>query len=136
MEEQDDDLIVRLPRLSVRAVTDAHGRPVFKQWLAALDKRARGRFGAAVTILDNCASSGRPPAGRAERVRGAPFFELRITPKGGASPVHRALYVREGDTLWMVIGYAKTGRGVPRRELLRAEALLRDWRARRGDRSK
>lgn len=70
-------------------------------FVLGLSTTGRRDFVVAARILATTLASGRPPAGRAQRVAGSSegLFELRITPPGRKGPHARLLYVREGNTI-------------------------------------
>lgn len=88
-------------------------------------------FVVAARILATSLRSGRPPAGRSERIAGsrAGLYELRITPPGRKGPHARLLYFREGNTIVCARGVLKRER-LSRREIQLAERAVDEYRAR------
>jgi hypothetical protein len=98
-------------------------------FLTGLSGRDLTDFKVAARILENSVQSGRPPAGRSERIRGSKkgLFGLRITPPGRKGPHLRMLYVLRGREVVCLRGLTKTQSSIPRREIKLAErALLAD----------
>jgi hypothetical protein len=100
------------------------------EFCAGLDERERRDFEVAATLLDRSREIGRPPGGRAERVRGTKqgLFELRVTPPGRRGPHTRLIYISEGSELLILRGVRKAQRGIPRREIGLAERDAAAWR--------
>ncbi len=100
--------------LSFHATTDQARR-----FVDELDARGRLDFAVAAAILDTSLQSGRPPAGRAERVRGSRcgLFELRVTPPGRKGPHVRLLYLPVGRRMLVVRGLIKRQARLPRGDI-------------------
>jgi hypothetical protein len=127
-----DDFICCIEQLTFRAIASTSDYFPSKVFIEALDERGRRDFCTAARVLATSLASGRPPAGRSERVRGSGcgLFELRITPCGRCGPHVRLLYVREQNTIWCIRGVVKRER-LRRSEIEAAEQAVKAWRARR-----
>jgi phage-related protein len=103
------------------------------EWLEEATDRERANLAVAATILENSIRTGRPPAGRSERVEGSStgLYELRVTPPGHRGVQVRILYVREGRTILCARAVSKRQRKISRREIELAERTIKDYRARR-----
>lgn len=105
-----------------------------KQFLCGLGEAEWTQFTVAAQILVTTLETGRPPAGRSERVRDSisGLFELKLNP-GAPGPQRRLLCVREGRRILCVRGLAKRQRRLPRREIELAERALCAYRRRAAD---
>lgn len=130
----DDDLLFEGERFRLRAIRRPNGRMPAKEWVDELDDKGAGQLLAALQILDTTLSSGRPPAGRAEKVKDAKYdlWELKITKPGSSPPHLRLLYVREGRTLWAAHGFTKQKSKLESKDIRRAESVVAQWLEERG----
>lgn len=127
--DADDDLY-RGEWLRVRAMTLPNGKRPAKDWLAGLNDKGRGQFLSACEALQTSLRSGRPPAGRTEKVANSSegLFELRVTKAGGSPPHLRAFFVRERQTLWVTHGFTKTSNKLKSSDIEHGESIARRWR--------
>ena len=90
-------------------------------------------FLVAATILENSLRSGRPPSGRAERIKGSRvgLWELKVTPPGRRGPHVRLLYVRDGRTILVAWAVEKRRSAISRRAIDLAEGVVKRWRRER-----
>lgn len=111
-------------------MTKGNGRRPSKEWFDGLDDRSRGKFLAAVAILENTIASGRPPAGRASVITTSSegLSELRVTKKGSNPPHLRVAYLRDKNTLWAAIGFTKQSNELKRKDIKKADSIAADWR--------
>lgn len=124
------DILYQGSWLTVRAITlPGGGRPA-TDWHTSLDKRGRGQFLAACRALETALSAGRPPAGRAEKVKGSSegVWEFRVTKKGSTPPHLRAFFVREQRTLWVASGITKQKNKLQSGDIARADSIVAKWR--------
>ena len=120
--------------LTDRAMRRRNGAMPAKEWLHRLDDRGKARFLAAVTVLENTIRSGRPPAGRAEQVKGSKIglWELRVTNKGSTPPHLRVFYLRRGRTIWVASGITKQKNSLSPADIRTAESIAREWSSEEG----
>lgn len=109
-----------------RSIRLSNGSMPAKEWVESLDNRGQGQFVAAMRTLENSLRSGRPPAGRASKVRNSSegVWELRVTKQGGTPPHLRAFFVREGRTLWLAMGITKTQNRLEQRDIDEADRIV------------
>lgn len=127
-----DDLIHICEQLTFRAIETAPDNYPARAFIDNLDATGLRDFHVAARLLATSLASGRPPAGRAERIAGTRcgLFELRITPPGRRGPQARLLYVQERSTIWCVRGVVKRER-LHRTDIELAERTVKTWRANR-----
>ena len=115
--------------LSVRAMTRTNGLQPALLWWEGLEKKGKGQFLAAVQVLETTLRSGRPPAGRAEKVRGSKngLWELKVTKPGSKPPHLRAIYRLEGRVLWVAIGFSKQKNKLEQADVDQAENVTNEW---------
>jgi hypothetical protein len=106
------------------------------QYLRRLGEVEWNQFIVAAQILVTCLRTGRPAAGRSQRVRcSAPgLFELRLNRAGSPGPQRRMLCIREGRRILCVRGFDKSRRGIPRREIEIAVREVEAYRKRADER--
>lgn len=131
--DDKSDVLVQGEWLTVRAMRRSNGRLPAKEWARGLDKRGRAKLAAAVANLENSLRYGRPTTGRTVKVRGAriDLWEPRITPRGASPPHLRLIYRPERRTLWAAHGFKKQTNELTTRDIEAAEAVAREWLARR-----
>lgn len=125
----DDDLIVRVGSLELRAMRLKNGTLPAKDWYDALDNKGKGQVAAAVGVLESTILRGRPPAGRAEKISisACGLWELKPTKPGGRAPHLRMLFLREGNVLWAAVGFAKQKNKLAAGEINAGDAAAREW---------
>ncbi len=117
-----DRLLQTIEQLSFYAIETAPGLFPAHEFIESLDDVGKRDFLVAARILATTIATGRPPAGRSERIRGSStgLYELRVTPRGRRGPHARLLYVRDGNAI-------RCARGVLKRErLARRDIQLAD----------
>jgi hypothetical protein len=109
-----DRLLLTIEQLTFYAIETAPGQFPAHEFIENLDDVGKLHLRVAARILATTLATGRPPAGRSERVRGSTtgLYELRLTPPGRRGAHARLLYIREGNAIRCV-------RGVLKRERLR-----------------
>jgi hypothetical protein len=121
-----DLLICTVEKLKFLAIEAAAGKfPAFT-FVEGLDEIGQRDFRVAARIISTTVVSGRPPAGRSERVAGSKLglFELRITPPGRRGPHARLLYMRDAHSIRCAHGVLKRER-LARRDIELAERIVR-----------
>ncbi|HEX6780837.1 MAG TPA: type II toxin-antitoxin system RelE/ParE family toxin [Solirubrobacterales bacterium] len=90
-----------------------------ERYLLSLDEGAWKRFDNAARSLVLSFETGRPAAGRTEKIRNsAPgLFELRIDLAGRPGPQHRLICARDGKRVLCVRGFTKDQPKLPRGEI-------------------
>jgi hypothetical protein len=98
-------------------------------WVDALRGKGRGRFDAAVRVVDRMPTAGAGTAGRLSKVRGSKvgLLLLRVTRAGDSPPHLRVCCIRRGDVIWLVHGFEQKARRLPESEIRRAERLAREF---------
>ena len=126
---EDDDLLYDGDWLEIRAMRRRNGELSAKTWADGLDKKGKAQLMAAATIIETTLRSGRPPAGRAEKVVGSAcgLWELKVTKPGGTAPHLRLLYLRRGRTLWAAVGFSKQKNRLEQRDIEAGDAVTREW---------
>lgn len=120
-----DRLIHTVEQLTLTAIETPNGLFPAHTFIESLDQIGKRDLGVAVRILATTLATGRPPAGRSERVAGscAGLYELRVTPQGRRGPHARLLYIREGNTIRCALGVLKRER-LGRRDIEHAERIV------------
>jgi hypothetical protein len=112
-------------RITFRAIphTDVVG------WIASLRGKSRGRFEAAICIVDRMLVAGAGSGGRLSKVHGstAGLLLLRVTRSGDSSPHLRVFCLRRGDVIWLVHGFEQKTRKLPEAETRCAERLVQEF---------
>jgi hypothetical protein len=121
-----DRLIHTIEQLAFFAIETGSKHFPAQAFIESLDDIGRRDFRVAARILATSVASGRPPAGRSERVAGSRvgLYELRITPPGRRGPHARLLYVRERNAILCALGVLKRER-LSRTDIETAERLVR-----------
>jgi hypothetical protein len=117
-----DRLLRTIEQFSFYAIETAPGLFPAHEFVESLDDIGKRDFLVAARILATTIATGRPPAGRSERIRSSStgLYELRITPRGRRGPHARLLYIRDGNAI-------RCARGVLKRErLARRDIQLAD----------
>ncbi len=129
VSREDDDLLYDGDWLEIRAMRRRNGELPAKTWADGLDKKGKGQLMAAATIIETSLRSGRPPAGRAEKVAGSAcgLWEFKVTKPGGTPPHLRLLYLRRGRTLWAAVGFTKQKNKLEARDIDAGDAVAREW---------
>lgn len=124
------DRIFYVGWLAVCAIRRPNGRSPAWEWYEDLDKRSKAKVISACKTMETTLRSGRPPAGRANKVENSTqgVWELRITRKGSTPPHLRALYVREGRVLWVAHGLTKQQNELKQRDIDFADSVVAEWR--------
>lgn len=124
-----DDVLYEGEWLTIRAMRRRNGRLPAVEWWESLDERGKAKFLAAAEVVQNTLRSGRPPAGRLEKVRGSKvgLLELRVTPRGGRAPHLRVLVLRRGRTLWAANGFTKQKNELERADVELGERIASEW---------
>jgi hypothetical protein len=109
-----DRPLLTIEQLAFYAIETKPGQFPAHEFVESLDDVGKRDLRIAGRVLATTLATGRPPAGRSERVRGSTtgLYELRVTPPGRRGPHARLLYLREGNAIRCV-------RGVLKRESLR-----------------
>lgn len=125
----EDDVLFKGEWLTIRAIRRRNGRMPAVEWWESIDKKGRARFLAAAEIVQNTLRSGRPPAGRLDKVQTSRvgLLELRVTPQGATPPHLRVLVVRRGATLWAASGFTKQRNKLSRQDIQLAEGIVSEW---------
>lgn len=99
------------------------------EWAKSLDKKGTGQLLAAARVLENSLQSGRPPAGRAERIvrSTTELWELKVTKPGSTPPHLRLLFVRKGQTLWAATGFTKQTNKLRAQDIRAGDRVVTDW---------
>jgi hypothetical protein len=100
-----------------------------KDWFESLDHRNRKRAEAGLDSVSLASASGRGFAGRMEKIEGSKpgIFELKLTRGGTRGPQLRLLGVWRGQFFYAALGVIKKGRSIKRRDIERAETIIRGW---------
>lgn len=124
-----DDVLYEGEWLTIRAMRRRNGRLPAVEWWGSLDKRGRAKFLAAAAVVETTLRTGRPPAGRLEKVAGSEvgLLELRVTPKGGRPPHLRLLVLRQRQTLWAANGFTKQKNQLERADVELGERIASEW---------
>lgn len=124
-----DDVLYEGEWLTVRAMRRRNGDLPAKDWYDALDARGRGQVRAAAAVLENTLQSGRPPAGRAEKIPQSEhgLSELRVTKAGSTPPHLRVLFLRQDRTLWAAVGFTKTQNRLTKAEISAGDSVAGEW---------
>jgi hypothetical protein len=103
-----------------------------ERYLLNLDEHAWNRFVNAARSVVLSFETGRPAAGRTEKIKGsAPgLFELRIDLAGRPGPQRRLICVREGSRVLCIRGLTKSQRKLPRGEVEIAVREITEFRRR------
>jgi hypothetical protein len=112
-------------RITFQVIPDG----AISRWIGALRGKSRGRFDAAIRIVDRMLAAGAGSAGRLSKVRGseAGLLLLRVTRAGDSPPHLRVLCLRRGDVLWLVHAFEQKSATLPKGHLRRAERLAREF---------
>lgn len=123
------DCIYDGPWLKVRAMMRRDGGSPALDWTDGLDKKGQGQLIAACEVLETTLRSGRPPAGRAERIKNSEtgLWELKVTKPGSTPPHLRVLFIREGQTLWVADGLTKQQNVLTSKDVAYAETIAGEW---------
>lgn len=129
LEDPEDDILFEGEWLTIQAIRRSNGRMPAVDWWEGLDDRGKARFLAAAANIENTLRSGRPPAGRLEKVRTSQvgLLELRATPAGGTPPHLRLLVVRRGRTLWAANGFTKQENKLSKQDIKLGEGIVSEW---------
>jgi Phage derived protein Gp49-like (DUF891) len=127
--ESGADVILVGDWLSVRAMRRRNGTYPAKKWADQLTKREMGRLLAAIRVVETGMRHGRPPAGRAVKIRESRhgLWEMRVTPAGGTPPHLRILYLREDRTLWAASGFTKQSNRTAPADVRAADRIVDEW---------
>jgi hypothetical protein len=112
-------------RITFQVIPDG----AISDWVYALRGKSRGRFEAAIRIVDRMLAAGAGSAGRLSKVRGseAGLLLLRVTRTGDSPPHLRVFCLRRGNVLWFVHAFEQKSGTLPKSQLRRAERLAREF---------
>jgi hypothetical protein len=129
VSSEDEDLLYDGDWLEIRAMSRRNGDLPAKTWADGLDKKGKAQLMAAATVIETTLRSGRPPAGRAEKVVGSAcgLWELKVTKPGSTPPHLRLLYLRDGQTLWAAVGFTKQKNKLAQSDIDAGGAVAREW---------
>jgi hypothetical protein len=106
------------------------------EWYDDLEDKGLGQFIAACRILETSFQSGRSTGGRWEKVGSLSKQDLRefkVTKPGSTAPHLRCLGVRDGQTVWLAVGFTKQKNKLTRQEIASGDSVTKEWRAERGE---
>jgi len=122
-----DRLIHTVEQLTFLAIEARSERFPAHAFIESLDPAGKRDFRVAAQILATTLATGRPPAGRSERLATSKLglWELRITPRGRRGAHARLLYVRDGSAIRCALGVLKRER-LSRKDIELAERIVRE----------
>lgn len=134
LQDEDDDILFQGDWLTIRAMRRPNGALLAKEWFDGLDEQGQAKVLAAGKILETTLRSGRPPAGRAEKVTTSRtgIWELKVTKPGSTPPHLRLFYLRKGRTLWAACGFTKQKNRLTAREVEAGDRIAEEWLAEHG----
>ena len=133
LPDPEDDLLYQGDWLTVRAMRRRNGHLPAVEWWDGLNEKGKGQFLAAAKTIETTLRSGRPPAGRAEKVQISKLglWELKVTKPGSTPPHLRVLYVREGQTLWAATGFTKKTNELATKDVETGDTITSEWKEER-----
>lgn len=113
----------------MRAMRRRNGSLPAVEWWKDLKEKGKGQFLAAAKTIETTLRSGRPPAGRAEKVQISKqgLWELKVTKPGSTPPHLRVLYLREGRTLWAANGFTKKTNELTHQDVNLSDGITSEW---------
>jgi len=133
VEAVDDDVLWSGSQVTVRAARLSSGEMPAKTWVDSLDKKGKGQFLAACSVIETSWTSGRGTANRAGAIATSKqnVWELRVTSAGSTAPHLRLLFVREGMTMWALDGFTKQKNKLTSQDISRGDSVAEAWRSAR-----
>ncbi len=124
----NDDTILKLERLTIRAIRRDNGTLPAKEWFDALDLKIQAKILSAAKTLENSWTTNRPAGERWMKVKGYDnLWEFAATARK-ANPSLRIYGTREQMTLWAAHGVAKKSQPGDRQDYKRAQEVLEEFR--------